>query len=102
MIRIPSKIIICILAFTLVLSSCIKDDEITLVTDILEEESTTPTLPETPYDYRSAFDFPEHFTNDPLLGLFSGGFEPEDVGLTDDGATLGRVLFYDKKLSIIR
>ena len=59
-------------------------------------------LPETPFDYKS-LTLPGHFTTN------SGGPLPTSVNgtdntpatnpITNDGATLGRVLFYDKKLS---
>ena len=59
-------------------------------------------LPETPFDYTS-LNLPGHFTTN------SGGPLPTSVNgtdntpatnpITNDGATLGRVLFYDKKLS---
>jgi cytochrome c peroxidase len=52
-------------------------------------------LPEQPYDY-SSYEFPEHF-NSEFLALV--GFNPGNNPITDAGATLGRVIFYDKKLS---
>lgn len=52
-------------------------------------------LPETPYNY-AAIDFPETFT--PYVFTFDN--TPEDNPITDTGATLGRVLFYDTSLSV--
>lgn len=52
-------------------------------------------LPEIPYNY-SNISFPETF-NSFVLSLDS---TPEDNQITDNGATLGRVLFYDKRLSV--
>ena len=59
-------------------------------------------LPESPFDYAS-LDLPTHFT------INSGGPLPTSINgtdnipatnpITNDGATLGRVLFYDKSLS---
>jgi len=48
-------------------------------------------LPEETYDYTTEED----------SGPFLGGFDntPEDNLITDDGATLGRVLFHDKRMS---
>ena len=55
-----------------------------------------PQLPETPFAY-SDMAFPDRWLNDPALQLF-GGFGAQ-VDITDDGATLGRVLFHDRQLS---
>lgn len=51
-------------------------------------------LPEIPYNYSNP-NFPETFT--PYVFGFDN--TPTDNPITDDGVTLGRVLFYDKKLS---
>lgn len=52
-------------------------------------------LPETPYDYAN-IELPEHF-----VSSLARGFDntPADNPITDAGATLGRVLFYDTLLS---
>lgn len=55
-----------------------------------------PSLPDTLYDYEH-IDYPSHMTNDPILNL-TNGFNNGDY-ITNEGATLGRVLFYDKNLS---
>jgi cytochrome c peroxidase len=60
-------------------------------------------LPEVPFDYVN-LDLPNHFTTDvpsqPLPTSINGlDNTPTDNPLTNDGATLGRVLFYDKNLS---
>lgn len=65
-----------------------------------EERAKIPVLPDTPFDYLSAYDFPTHFTSDPQLTIIAGNFEPSENPLTNEGATLGRVLFYDQNLSI--
>src|SRR5262249_36242620 len=52
-------------------------------------------LPETPYRY-AEIDLPAHFKT-PLARRFDN--TPEDNPVTDQGATLGRVLFYDTRLS---
>lgn len=62
-----------------------------------------PVLPDTPYDY-TTLNLPAHFTtnapNSPLPTSINGiDNTPVDNPVTDDGATLGRVLFYDKNLS---
>ena len=56
----------------------------------------TPTLSETPADYEG-MGFPDSWLNDPAMGLYS--VLGEDVDITDEGATLGRVLFHDVQLS---
>lgn len=77
-------------------ASCRDDDAIE------QKKSTGPNLPATPYDYAS-LNLPAHFTSN------SGGPLPTSVDsidntpatnpITNGGATLGRVLFYDKNLS---
>ncbi len=52
-------------------------------------------LPSSEYNY-SAPSLPSHFNNQNVLGLDT---EPANNRVTDAGATLGRVLFYDKLLS---
>ena len=85
--------VLIILSVTL-LFACVKDEITDEVSPIV-----VPTLPTTLYDYESAYDFPDHVLNDPILSLIAGNFEPSSNPLTNEGATLGRVLFYDKKLS---
>lgn len=58
------------------------------VTDVLD-------LPWPPDNYADP-DLPEHFLSDPVQDLIN---TPSDNPVTDDGATLGRVLFYDTNLS---
>lgn len=67
--------------------------------DVLEPapelETRVPILPSEPFDYASNT-FPEHF-NESFLDFLS--FIPADNPITNEGATLGRVLFYDTQLS---
>lgn len=77
--------------------SCEKDDGYTPV------EENVLNLPNDPYDYVN-LNLPSHFTNNvpgqPLPTSINGlDNTPADNPITNDGATLGRVLFYDKKLS---
>lgn len=58
-------------------------------------EPGAPTLPNPSYVYRDE-DLPLPF----LFQLDSDFSQPADNRITDAGATLGRVLFYDKRLSI--
>jgi cytochrome c peroxidase len=55
----------------------------------------TPRLPEVPYHYAD-LDLPAHFKT-PVAQRFDN--TPTDNPVTDAGATLGRVLFYDTRLS---
>lgn len=55
-------------------------------------------LPETPYDYTPS-ELPAHFAQANVLAADN---TPMTNPVTDDGATLGRVLFYDKNLSANR
>ena len=55
---------------------------------------STLTLPATPYRYANV-ELPAHLTQPGV----NDDNTPPDNPLTDDGATLGRVLFYDRRLS---
>lgn len=57
--------------------------------------SDTPTLPAIPHNYANP-PLPRHFNAPPIAGADN---EPIDNPVTNAGATLGRVLFYDVKLS---
>lgn len=77
---------------------CRKSDEYTE-----SNSSSVLDLPSTPYNY-SSFIFPSHLTTNVLLGpgqnaATDNDNTPTNNPTTDDGATLGRVLFYDKNLS---
>jgi len=58
-------------------------------------------LPDTPFDYVSYADtnLPQHFTTGPQ-SVSSQDNTPANNPITNTGATLGRVLFYDNALSI--
>ena len=73
-----------------VVVSCVSDDTST----IRNEYNDIYNLPETPYNYSNP-SFPNTFT--PYVFGFDN--TPSDNIISDDGVTLGRVLFYDKKLS---
>ena len=82
------------LGLILFLSSC--DDE-----PIVEENPLN--LPDTLMNY-SDVNLPEHFYTRSIVGLFAippidNDNTPENNPTTDAGATLGRILFYDKNLS---
>lgn len=60
----------------------------------------TPVLPDTPYRYAdAALRLPDHFTTDSPDGIAATDNTPDQNPITDDGATLGRVLFHDTRLS---
>ncbi len=74
-------------ALGMIWQSCRKDD------DVLPQ-STGLTLPDQPYDYKGyhqGFKNAFHFFNDNT---------PVGNRITNDGATLGRVLFYDPRMSV--
>jgi len=52
-------------------------------------------LPDSPYNY-AAIELPAHYVSSLARGMDN---TPDDNPITDDGATLGRVLFYDTTLS---
>lgn len=56
---------------------------------------TNPVLPPVPYDYES-LNLPSHMS---AFDVTSQDNTPSNNPISDDGATLGRVLFYDKNLS---
>jgi cytochrome c peroxidase len=85
------------IALSWIFVSCQKEDPQS------EVEKVVLNLPDIPYDY-STLNLPNHFTRNaqgsPLPTSVNGTDNtPLDNPITDDGATLGRVLFYDKNLS---
>ena len=58
-------------------------------------QESTPTLPAVPFDY-DGIALPRHLTAPPVQALDN---TPATNPITDAGATLGRVLFYDTRLS---
>lgn len=77
--------------FLIILISCKQDDG----DSIIDDYNDILDLPDTPYNYSNP-QFPDTFTD----YVFSFDNTPTDNPVTDDGATLGRVLFYDKNLSL--
>lgn len=74
-----------------------------LSTSLLVAQSDVPDLPEIPFDYvtYAVTNLPEHYL--PSAPFGDAGFAnntPTDNLVTNAGATLGRVLFYDRRLSI--
>ena len=65
--------------------------------------SATPNLPDLPFDYvkYAVDDLPDYYLpSAPFGDAGAANNTPEDNPITNAGATLGRVLFYDKRLSI--
>ena len=73
-------------------------------TFVMTTVADTPNLPATPFEY-SDIPFPDHIfnDNDTIIGYRAGGRLDSLVFdfIDDDIATLGRVLFYDEKLSAL-
>jgi len=92
-------IFLCLLVGLISFTSCTKEES-------QKSEPDSPeilNLPEVPFDY-STLNLPSHFTTNlpdrPIPTSINGADNtPDDNPVTDHGATLGRVLFYDKKLS---
>ena len=63
--------------------------------------SAIPSLPPIPFDYVN-LNIPAHFTDltNPFADVTPYNNTPINNPITNDGATLGRVLFYDKNLSV--
>ena len=86
--------VLCVLGL-LVLGSCTKEDSGEAIDEEVEQ-FPEPQLPSVPFQY-STQTFPEEWLTDPALQLF--GNIGTDIAITDHGATLGRVLFYDAAMS---
>ena len=72
------------------------EDPVDELDDILNDDiSDVLDIPEGGYNYADP-DLPNHFTNGDVSRIDN---TPGDNPVTDEGATLGRVLFYDKNLS---
>ena len=74
-----------------IVASCKKDDSAALPTDPV---AAVLNLPNTPYNYANPA-LPAYLASPPIAGQINNPSNP----VTDNGATLGRVLFYDKNLS---
>lgn len=81
------------------ITSCSKNTSYTPVSP----SSSILNLPDTPYNYTD-INIPNHLSNNVLIGIgqnaaIDNDNTPATNTTTNDGATLGRVLFYDKNLS---
>ncbi len=88
-----TSIIACLILIVLAFQFCSKSDTTANGTTTGGTTTVQPTLPATPFTY--AIPYPPHIQNN----LIANDNTPIDNPITNDGATLGRVLFYDKQLS---
>ncbi len=85
-----------ILLFLGLMSSGIQNEKGNFIFSFMNDE---PNLPDTPYEY-SNIQFPSHITTDTIDTGYDGEVDTTILTVVDDDkSTLGRVLFYDKKLS---
>ena len=87
-----------LLFFSLTIYSCKENEKVTP-----NNQSTVLNLPNEPFNY-STINFPAYFSEPDLHGgpqntILNADNTPSTNQITDAGATLGRVLFYDKNLS---
>lgn len=87
------KKLILVLALGLSVLACRKDNESDNDSNILD--ISEPTLPSSLANY-SQINLPGYYQNGPVAGADN---TPTDNPITDAGATLGRVLFYEKQMS---
>lgn len=86
--------------------SCSRDDLNIDVQDDRDELLAVLNLPEIPFDYEN-IPFPDHYLNNPLpdppyrfqYAAIDSDNTPASNPTTNEGAELGRVLFYEEKLS---
>ncbi len=84
-------------SFSIVFIACKKEaDNGTTITQTPDPVAAVLNLPATPFNYASII-LPPHLVTPNILGQIN---TPPTNPITNDGATLGRVLFYDKNLSI--
>jgi cytochrome c peroxidase len=86
-----STVILCLFGPVILFQFCSKKNDVTVTTD---PTVVRPTLPATPFNY-SNITYPAHIAD----YLPTVDNTPAGNPITDDGATLGRVLFYDQQLS---
>lgn len=83
-----------------ILTSCASDDysavEDAIISEELPIDSSILNLPDSPFNYANVL-LPDYFLDNDVRNEDN---TPNNNAITDDGAVLGRVLFYDKKLSL--
>lgn len=93
-------VLACLAATALLFQYCSKTDvatntSATVTSDATISATNGPQLPATAFNYSAVF-LPPHIA----AALAATDNTPATNKITDDGATLGRVLFYDKNLSL--
>lgn len=97
------EIATCNLFFTLLFFSCSNSEEYTSIIDETPINTSNLSLPDVPFDYIT-LNIPSHLSTNSLNGpgqnaAIDNDNTPTSNQITNHGATLGRVLFYDKNLS---
>lgn len=95
MTKAPRKIIFTGISIALVLIACKKSADLPGVLVPTDPVANALNLPATPYNYSNPV-MPGYLSSPAINGQIN---TPTDNPITDNGATLGRVLFYDKNLS---
>lgn len=90
---------ILLLLAILLFASCSKDPDYVSRDD--EPQAPVLNLPPVPYNY-SNIAWPDYFYTNSAGGVAGIDNTPSGNPVTDNGATLGRVLFYDRNLSLNR
>ncbi|WP_231743016.1 cytochrome-c peroxidase [Winogradskyella endarachnes] len=95
------KNLIPVLLISSIVMSCNEDDYSPVEDDVIISEelpidSNILNLPDSPFNYANIV-LPDYFLDNDVLNEDN---TPNNNAVTDDGAVLGRVLFYDKKLSL--
>ena len=91
----PKFLIGSFIAITLIFLACKKDTATTQDPVSPDPVAAVLNLPSSPYNYTNPA-LPGYLTSPPVQGQIN---TPPGNPVTDNGATLGRVLFYDKNLS---
>jgi cytochrome c peroxidase len=101
--RKQSGILMCLVVAAMLFQYCSKNDTVNTTTPVTTTPTTNtgtvtvsllPQLPVSPFNYSNIV-FPAHIAS----ALTAQDNTPATNPITNDGATLGRVLFYDKNLS---
>lgn len=91
----PKMLLSGVISLLVVLIACNKSDTVPAPSAVTDPVSAVLNLPATAFNYNPVL--PGYLNTPNILGQIN---TPAGNGITDNGATLGRVLFYDKNLSI--
>lgn len=92
----PKMFLVSVISTLLVFIACKKNSNNTTPPTPVDPVAAVLNLPSTPFNYASQT-MPGYLTSPPIQGQIN---TPANNQITDNGATLGRVLFYDKNLSL--